>query len=1221
MEIDKKEKSILWFKEIGKEDIPIVGGKAANLGEMTKAGFPVPMGFAINAYIFKEFMEETGIKESIFSILKSIDVDDTKAIQLASEKIREIVMSKSIPEHILSKILEAYKKMKAGSERYENLSDNAMKLISAGRDIPYVVVRSSATAEDLPNASFAGQQATILFVKGEEQLIRAIKECWASLYTARAIFYREKNGFEHEKVLLCAIVQKQIDSEKAGTAFSIHPSTGNKNEIIIEAGWGQGDAVVGGEITPNNYIVNKETFEIKNKSIGEQQWKYIRNPDDMGMIKVELPENKKKTQVLDDSQIIELAKIVKKIENYYKVPQDIEWCIEEGHLYIVQSRPITFFGKEETEERKEPEGNIIIKGLGASPGIASGKASLILSPEQADKIEKGDILVTRMTDPDWVPIMLKASGIITDEGGMTCFGEHTNILTNKGFLKISEVYEKINSNEELFIFSFDSKNLKPVWKRIINSFKRKSSAISISTSQSNRIEHNTLDITENHKVFTFKGRELIKKEIKSILEDNEHLCIVEKLPINLASIKNDKLGYLMGALLSDGNIRVDKYKSGNARIGRVTFTQKQDIQKAEFIKIVKEYYSDLFSEEMTFERDKSSSSTLRGKTICGCATDFVCFKLVPAQKIMEIYENLDSWLLEISESSALNFLAGLIDGDGSFYENRLHIYIQKEKVIQGVVLACLKLGIVPEVTVNRNIHHIQIMEKIEDILFYSKRIKGETHKKINGTKLFSAKQVLRDIIESVNYKGKVKPYVNSNLLIDSEKIKQKILPMLDGKTKEELSKVINSDLRMYRTKKVKELGVIDVYNIEVEADNEIQHNYVVFTKKYSPVLVSNCHAAIVSRELGIPCIVGTSTATKVIKHNQEVTLDAVRGIVYGGKIEIKQEKKEEFLNGETSKPITSTKIYMNLGVPEKADEYSKLWCDGIGLMRIEFIIASYIAEHPNAMLEQGRGSEYIDKLAEGIAKTAKAMDGKLVVVRLSDFKTNEYRSLKGGEKFEPKEENPMIGWRGCSRYISPEFESSFRLECRAIKKVRDIYGHKNVKVMLPFVRNLWEVKRIISILESEGLKRGEDSFELWLMAEVPSIIFMANEFSKLCDGFSIGSNDLTQLILGCDRDSALLAKMGYFDERDEAVKRAIVNLIRRAHENGVKVSICGQAPSVYPDFCEFLVKEGIDSMSVNPDVVNKTRVLVSSIERKILLEKTDLNEEEKKRIIDELNKT
>jgi pyruvate,water dikinase len=300
--------------------------------------------------------------------------------------------------------------------------------------------------------------------------------------------------------------------------------------------------------------------------------------------------------------------------------------------------------------------------------------------------------------------------------------------------------------------------------------------------------------------------------------------------------------------------------------------------------------------------------------------------------------------------------------------------------------------------------------------------------------------------------------------------------------------------------------------------------------------------------------------------------------------------------------VTATKIYMNLGEPDAIDKYIDLPFDGIGLMRIEFIITDWIGYHPLYLIEQGKADLFINKLAEGIAKVASAVYPRPVVVRFSDFKSNEYRGLKGGEKYEPVERNPMIGWRGVSRYIHPKYREAFKLEVKAILKVREEMGLKNVWVMLPFVRTTWEVKEVLKIMEEVGLKRSRD-FKVWIMAEVPSVAILADEFAKLVDGFSIGSNDLTQLVLGVDRDSQLLAEMGYFDERDPAVLKAIEMIIKAAKRHGRTVSICGQAPSVYPEIVEYLVRLGIDSISVNPDAVIRTRRLVASIERKIMLER------------------
>jgi len=388
-------------------------------------------------------------------------------------------------------------------------------------------------------------------------------------------------------------------------------------------------------------------------------------------------------------------------------------------------------------------------------------------------------------------------------------------------------------------------------------------------------------------------------------------------------------------------------------------------------------------------------------------------------------------------------------------------------------------------------------------------------------------------------------------------------------------------------------------------------DFVPFMKMASAIVTDKggitSHAAIVSRELNIPCVVGTENATQVMKTGKEYTVDSRNGVIYEGIMAQAVQPAAAnnggaVMQGAETTPVTATKIYMNLGTPEMIEQYKNLPFEGIGLMRTEFILASAIGTHPMEFVDAGQGQQFVDKLADGIATVARVIQPKPVVVRLSDFKTNEYRGLKGGEKYEIVEENPMLGWRGCSRYISKWYDKAFRLECQAIRKCRTEWALKNVYVMLPMVRTLWEAKAVLQIMKEEGLNRNKD-FKIWFMAETPSIAIMADEFSKLVDGFSIGSNDMTQGVLMIDRDSERLGQMGYFDERDPAVKRIIAHLIKAAHENGCTVSICGEGPSNLPDFAEFLVRAGIDSISVNNDAVVQTRKHVASVEQKIILER------------------
>jgi len=794
----KKEKFILWFEELNKNDIPLVGGKNANLGEMLNAQIPVPPGFAITAYAYNYFITKTGIAEKIYKIIKDTvkDVNNPAEYQEASRKIRKLIESTKMPKEIEKEIQNAYKTLSQKTKQ-----TNA-----------FVAVRSSATAEDLPDASFAGQQETYLNVRGTKELLEKTVKCWSSLFTPRAIFYRTEKGFKHENVLISVGVQKMVNSKSAGVMFTINPVTGQQDQITIEGNWGLGEAVVSGSVTPDHFEVDKNTLKITAKNINKKTIEYIRDPKTGKTIHAKVPADRQDAPCITDEEITKLAELAKRIEQHYGKSQDIEWAIDRNmkfpeNVFIVQSRPETVWSVkvEETAKIEEKPAKqlsdlqVIAKGIAAGKrSIGIGAAKVVFSPEDAEKlIKKGDILVTPMTNPDFVPYMRLANAIVTDKGGVTC------------------------------------------------------------------------------------------------------------------------------------------------------------------------------------------------------------------------------------------------------------------------------------------------------------------------------------------------------------------------------------------------------------------------------------HAAIVSRELGIPCVVGTDTATKTMITGKEYTVDARSGVVYEGITACAPEAPATsimtMMNPQgavmmPSAPVTATKIYLNLGVPEKIEEYKHLPFDGIGLMRIEFILASYIKEHPLYMLETGRGEEFVNRLAEGIATVARAIQPRPVVVRFSDFKTNEYRELKGGVKYEIMEDNPMLGWRGASRYISQWYEKAFRLECKAIVKCRKEWGLKNVWVMLPVIRTVWEAEKVLEIMRQEGLERSRD-FKVWFMAETPSIAIMADEFSKLCDGFSIGSNDMTQGVLMIDRDSERLGQMGYFDERDPAVERIIAHLIKVAHENGVTVSICGEGPSNLPDFAEFLVRSGIDSISVNNDAVIATRQLVASIERKMLLEQSAENRE------------
>lgn len=773
---------VLWFDELRRADVGLVGGKSSSLGELTSSvDVPVPYGYATTANAYRYFMEKTGQNKKIHKMLQELqDVEDSVELHEVCTKIRESICSATMPEDLAEQIGKAY----------EELAEKV------GEKNPFVAVRSSATAEDLPDASFAGQQDTYLNVTGRDMVIRKVKECYASTFTDRAVYYRAKKNFDHENVALSAAVQMMADAKAAGVMFTVNLATGADDSIMIEGSWGLGEYIVQGTVTPDNFVVDKDSLTITSRRINEKSIELIRKEGgDVEERKVE-PE-RAKAQVISDEQIAQLADYAKRIEKHYGCYMDMEWAVDhKDRLWILQARPETVWSKKNKEKKSEEETvmttdhNVLVKGLPASPGMAAGKCHVITDPKDIDTFKEGEVLVTTMTSPDWVPAMKKAVAIVTDAGGMTC------------------------------------------------------------------------------------------------------------------------------------------------------------------------------------------------------------------------------------------------------------------------------------------------------------------------------------------------------------------------------------------------------------------------------------HASIVSRELGIPCVVGTKSrsveATGVLKTGQDITIDARNGIVYDGIVAdlVKKGTPAAQAAGTAAVaaeyfPPTGTRVLMNLGDPDLADKYASLPCDGIGLMREEFIWTTFIHEHPLYLIETGRPEKVVDMLAEGISKVCRALAPRPVVLRFSDFKSGEYRNLKGGDKYEPEEPADLLGWRGASRYYDPKYTDAFRLELKAVRKVREEYGLKNLNCMIPFCRTVDEAEKVTAIMREEGLERGPD-FKLLLMAEIPANILLADRFNKFVDGYSIGSNDLTMLILGCDRNNDTVASL--FDERNLAIKRAIRHLIKVAHRDGKTVSICGQAPSVYPDFTEFLVKSGIDYVSVNPDMVKSTRLNVARIEQRLMLD-------------------
>ena len=777
---------VIWYEQLGMNDVNQVGGKNASLGEMisnlSNAGVKVPGGFATTSYAFNLFLEQSGLEKRIHDVLDELDVDDVNELAKVGEKIRNWIIDTPFQAEFETALADSYQRL-AG-----DLGDQAS-----------FAVRSSATAEDMPDASFAGQQETFLNVKGLDAIKLAVKHVFASLFNDRAISYRVHQGYDHKGVALSAGIQKMVRSDLAssGVMFSIDTESGFEDVVFVTSAYGLGEMVVQGAVNPDEFYVHKPTLAsgrpaVVRKTMGSKAIQMIYS-DDEGhgkQVKIESVDHERANNFsLTESEIMDLARQAVIIEKHYGRAMDIEWAKDglDGELYIVQARPETVRSNEESNVietfQLEKRGNVVCEGRAIGHKVGSGVAKVLDSIAEMDKIKPGDVLVTDMTDPDWEPIMKRASAIVTNRGGRTC------------------------------------------------------------------------------------------------------------------------------------------------------------------------------------------------------------------------------------------------------------------------------------------------------------------------------------------------------------------------------------------------------------------------------------HAAIIARELGIPAVVGCGNATESIVTGDEITVSCAEGdtgFIYGEILPF------EVLTSQVDEmPELPIKVMMNVGNPDRAFDFARLPHAGIGLARLEFIINRMIGVHPKALINYDKqdadlqeeideliaGYEsptefYINKIKEGVATLASAFYPEKVIVRMSDFKSNEYANLVGGEQYEPEEENPMIGYRGASRYISEDFRDCFALECEAIKRVRNVMGLTNVEVMIPFVRTVGEAKKVSELLTEHGLERGVNGLRHIMMCELPSNALLADQFLEYFDGFSIGSNDLTQLTLGLDRDSGLIAHL--FDERDEAIKMLLTMAIKTCKEKGKYVGICGQGPSDHEDFAEWLVEQGIDTVSLNPDTVLET---------------------------------
>ncbi len=1149
--ISDKEEYIKWFSEISNNDVSSAGGKGASLGEMYNAGFPVPPGFVITAQGFDYFMKSTGIKDKIKAIVETIEMENTQELTKRSKEIRQLIENQELPEDLKQEILEAYRILSSEKIQTRGISSDALNILKNSHEPAFVAIRSSATTEDLAEASFAGQQESFLNIKGEARLIEYVKKCFSSLFTARAIYYRNKQGFGATDALLSVVIMKMVDSEKSGVMFSRSPM-GDKDEITIESVYGLGEGIVSGQINPDHYIVTRD-LKIKSIKLSEKKIAIVRTGSGNNET-VKLTPERSKMQVMSNGQIIEAANFAMRLEEHYKKPQDIEFAIEANKLYIVQSRPITTLNKE-IKKVGTISGKILLEGQGSSPGIGVGIVKMIRTMADLPKIKKGDILVTEMTNPDMVVAMEKSVAIITDEGGMTshaaivsremgipCFSGDTIVLTNKGFMQLSEVNEKILQGVSLHTLSFNLNDLKVEWKKILNTNKRISNTFTISVSKNGKIEWNTINTTPEHKFLTINNRSLDYKEIKHIIERDGIVYIAKKIPLlNIMNGIEGNKAYICGAVFSDGYLRIQKDGTSST-----VFVQKNTPNKISFINEVCQNFENVFDYKL--------------RLVNPCY--YYCYSKKITEELMNIYSNLNKIVLSSPQESLIKYLASVIDGDGNLIKRgkviKVSIDAKDVNLLHSLVISCMRIGLNYRVKKENNQFRFYITSNLDKLKLYLKRVITDNSIKSTGDTYFSAKHLFSGI--PISGRKGIKSFVKNNCLLSEREIINKIIPYVDKEDNDFLTKLTNSDIGAMRVKKISENKPEEVFNIEVEDNN----NYVVFTKFYTPIIVKNC-------------VVGTDKATKLLKEGMKVTVDGTNGKIYEGAV-----AETHFTEIKKALQTSKIKLKVIVDLPESAERAAQTGIDSVGLTRVEGIIA-HSEKHPLQFEKEGKFEEYSEAIRKGIEEIAMHFDNQWI--RTSDIRTDEYSSLKGAPE---REINPMLGLHGIR--FSLKHPKLFEAELLAIKKVAEKFPKKKFGVMFPQVILIEEVRQAKEFFE---LYR-TSNMEFGIMIETPAAVQIIDDICKEgIDFISFGTNDLTQFTLAIDRGEEDVQFL--YNELNPAIYSQLKRVINVCRQYKVYTSICGQAGSK-KEMAEFLFKQGINSISVNSDAAYDISKLIVELE-------------------------
>jgi phosphoenolpyruvate synthase/pyruvate phosphate dikinase len=1014
-----------------------------------------------------------------------------------------------------------------------------------------------------------------------EQLRQAIGAVFESWYGAPATAYRKAEGLPDDwgtAVNVQTMVFGNMgETSGTGVAFTRNPATG-ENEV-----WGE-------------YLLNAQ---------GEDVVAGIRTPNPISAMADEMPE-----------RFDEFIKICRKLENHYRDMQDMEFTIERGKLWMLQTRTgkrtaraavkiavdmvaeklITKneallrvapdqinqflhprFSPEAIQDAKN-EHLLLAVGLNASPGAASGK-TVFDANRAAEQAIAGEplILVRPETHPDDVQGMVSSKGILTQRGGMTCVAGESKLLTDQGFMTAEEAFLWFASSGELRILAFDSENYRTMWRKVVAAGQRIADVQTISVSQTGRAKSNTLRITPSHKMFTVNKRQLMKKELKTCLEDDVFLCIIDQIPTFSKPLVNETtLAYTTGAILTDGYVNLKPTK------GSVTFIQKQTPEKERFIEAVRTGFADAFGYPFTYQRHRQNRAFLQNRVIEGESQDLICFHQEPAQILSETWNNLVPWILTLDEESLKSFLAGFNETS-----NRIHIYIGKEELLQGVIVACLRLGILPQITNNRDIFNVQIPAGFSDLLNYTNRVSGSETNRLYSHRLFSVRSLFKDIANEVNYKGRVKEAIKRNLLFGEDKIKRDLLSLCDPQTQQQLLNLLDSNFRMYRVSSMNQLETTEVYNFEVSASNELDKNFVVFTNQYTPILVSNSHAAVVARGWGKPCVVGAESikidldgrlfriGKKVIREGDWISIDGTTGEVYEGqiaRIEPNFEEETDLISllGWADQ-VRKLGVWANADNPKDAGIARTFGAEGIGLARTEHMffeeerrpIVVQMIMSDNPAEQQGLLDKLLPFQREDFEGLFRVMDGLPVIIRLIDPPMHEFlppkdelndeicklkiileRTKNSSKKREIQKElfdrekvlavvedmwevNPMMGLRGCRAGIMVEgltemqTRAIFEAACNVAKEGVEVFP----EVMIPLVSHVNELilerlkleKVAKDVMKEKGIKV---PYKFGTMIETPRAALTASKIAEFADFYSFGTNDLTQMTYGVSRDDA-----------------------------------------------------------------------------------------------------